>query len=324
MRILITGGAGFIGSNFLRQILNTQSNFISASEIKVLDKLTYSGTKLNFYGLDSKSFEFIEGDIRDLTTCKRVTKGIDTVIHFAAESHVDRSISSPNIFIETNVLGTHNLLMGCLANSVNLFIHISTDEVYGSIRKGSWDENSLLNPTSPYSASKASSDLLALVFHKTFGLDVRVTRCTNNYGPNQFPEKIIPLFITNILQNKKMPLYGNGSNVRDWLYVEDHCLAIQQVINQGVAGEIYNFGSGQELCNLDLAKIIASNLGKGEEQITYVADRLGHDYRYSLDCTKAKNLISYKPLTSFEVGIKLTIKWYEENGPWWRALKNTL
>jgi dTDP-glucose 4,6-dehydratase len=324
MRILITGGAGFIGSNFLRQILNTQSNFISASEIKVLDKLTYSGTKLNFYGLDSKSFEFIEGDIRDLTTCKRVTKGIDTVIHFAAESHVDRSISSPNIFIETNVLGTHNLLMGSIANSVNLFIHISTDEVYGSIRKGSWDENSLLNPTSPYSASKASSDLLALVFHKTFGLDVRVTRCTNNYGPNQFPEKIIPLFITNILQNKKMPLYGNGSNVRDWLYVEDHCRAIQQVINQGVAGEIYNFGSGQELCNLDLAKIIASNLGKGEEQITYVADRLGHDYRYSLDCTKAKNLLSYKPLTSFEVGIKLTIKWYEENGTWWQALKNTL
>lgn len=320
MRVLITGAAGFIGSNFLRQIIQENDSYFS--EVKVLDALTYSGTKLNFEGLAQGSFEFIHGDIRDEETVLKATRNMDTIIHFAAESHVDRSINSARIFLETNVVGTETLLNASLQNGIETFIHVSTDEVYGSITEGSWTEDFPLSPNSPYAASKAASDLLAMSFHRTHGLDVRITRCSNNYGPRQFPEKIIPLFVTNLLEGKKVPLYGEGANIRDWLHVSDHCRAINLVLKKGKSGEVYNIGGGRELTNKELTSIILSEMSFDESKIENVPDRKGHDLRYSLDIRKIQQELGYKPQMKFEEGIKETIAWYRENVSWWQLLKD--
>lgn len=320
MRILITGGAGFIGSNFLRSaVLGEEGK--GFSHIKVLDKLTYSGSLSNFNGIPVDSFEFIHADICDVSEVDKILKGIDVVFHFAAESHVDRSIKSSRVFFETNVLGTQTLLESSLKNDVQKFIHVSTDEVYGSIEQGSWDEDFPVSPNSPYSASKAASDLLALAFVRTYGLDVRITRCSNNYGPNQFPEKLIPLFVTNLIENKKVPLYGIGRNVRDWLHVTDHCRGIFLASMLGKPGEIYNIGGGEELENREITQIILNSFGYDESWIEYVPDRKGHDLRYSVDISKARKELGYHPLVSFKQGIFETISWYRENRDWWEPLK---
>ena len=319
MRLLITGGAGFIGSNYLRHILENEVRY---SEVRVLDALTYSGTESNFLGINRSDFQFIQGDIRDYDLVYKATSGVDVIVHFAAESHVDRSIDSSRVFVETNVLGTEILLSAALKNKIKTFIHVSTDEVYGSIESGSWNEEFPINPNSPYSASKAASDLIALSFHRTHELDVRVTRCSNNYGPRQFPEKVIPLFITNLLEGKKVPLYGHGKNVRDWLHVSDHCRALDLVLQKGKAGEIYNIGGGRELSNIDLTKIILNEMKFDESRIQYVSDRKGHDFRYSLDIGKAIRELGYTPKVAFEQGIKETIDWYVKNEDWWKPLKS--
>ena len=319
MRLLITGGAGFIGSNYLRHILENEVRY---SEVRVLDALTYSGTESNFLGINRSDFQFIQGDIRDYDLVYKATSGVDVIVHFAAESHVDRSIDSSRVFVETNVLGTEILLSAALKNKIKTFIHVSTDEVYGSIESGSWNEEFPINPNSPYSASKAASDLIALSFHRTHELDVRVTRCSNNYGPRQFPEKVVPLFITNLLEGKKVPLYGHGKNVRDWLHVSDHCRALDLVLQKGKAGEIYNIGGGRELSNIDLTKIILNEMKFDESRIQYVSDRKGHDFRYSLDIGKAIRELGYTPKVAFEQGIKETIDWYIKNEDWWKPLKS--
>ena len=319
MRLLITGGAGFIGSNYLRHILENEVRY---SEVRVLDALTYSGTESNFLGINRSEFQFIQGDIRNYDLVYKATSGVDVIVHFAAESHVDRSIDSSRVFVETNVLGTEILLSAALKNKIKTFIHVSTDEVYGSIESGSWNEEFPINPNSPYSASKAASDLIALSFHRTHELDVRVTRCSNNYGPRQFPEKVIPLFITNLLEDKKVPLYGHGKNVRDWLHVSDHCRALDLVLQKGKAGEIYNIGGGRELSNIDLTKIILNEMKFDESSIQYVSDRKGHDFRYSLDISKTIRELGYAPKVVFEQGIKETIDWYIKNEDWWKPLKS--
>ncbi len=322
MRALITGGAGFIGSNLVKHLLNLQNPEFSA--IRVLDKLTYSGTLTNLHGIPKGAIEFIEGDIVDSEVASKATSNIDVVFHLAAESHVDRSIDSSRVFVETNVLGTQSLLEASFKNGVKTFVHVSTDEVYGSINEGSWTEEFPLLPNSPYSASKAASDLVALSYFRTHGMDVRVTRCSNNYGPNQFPEKVIPLFVTNLIDGKKVPLYGNGKNIRDWLHVSDHCVGIYLTFKNGRPGEIYNIGGGQELDNLELTRTILKEFNLGQESIQFVEDRKGHDLRYSLDISKAQRELGYKPHIDFESGLKSTIKWYQENESWWRPLKEGL
>jgi dTDP-glucose 4,6-dehydratase len=319
MRLLVTGAAGFIGSNFLEHILNQSSS--NLTEVRVIDALTYSGTEANFVGLDRSAFQFIKGDIRDENIVDRATTGVDAIIHFAAESHVDRSIDSSRIFVETNVVGTENLLSSAVRNDVKTFVHVSTDEVYGSISEGSWTEDFPLSPNSPYAASKASSDLIALAFHKTHELDVRVTRCSNNYGPRQYPEKVIPLFVTNILEGKKVPLYGQGRNVRDWLHVSDHCRAIELVLQKGRPGQIYNIGGGRELSNSELTRIILQKMSVDESRIDHVPDRKGHDFRYSLNWSKISVECGYFPLVKFELGLSDTIKWYQANETWWKQMK---
>lgn len=322
MRALVTGGAGFIGSNLIKHLLNLGDSKIS--EIRVLDKLTYSGTLTNISEVPKDSIEFIQGDIIDPKMAHKATSNVDVVFHLAAESHVDRSIDSSRVFMETNALGTQSLLEASLKNDVSTFIHVSTDEVYGSISEGSWTEDFPLAPNSPYSASKAASDLIALAYVRTHGMDVRVTRCSNNYGPNQFPEKVIPLFVTNLIEGKKVPLYGNGKNVRDWLHVSDHCSGIYLTFQKGLMGQVYNIGGGRELDNLELTRIILEEFKLGEERIEYVRDRKGHDLRYSLDISKAKRELGYAPKIDFEAGIKTTIRWYIENPNWWRPLKEGL
>lgn len=322
MRVLVTGGAGFIGSNLVKHLLSLQDSKISS--IRILDKLTYSGSLTNLQGIPADSFEFIKGDIVDSEVVQKATSNIDVVFHLAAESHVDRSIDSSRVFVETNALGTQSLLQASLENEVETFIHISTDEVYGSISEGSWTEEYPLSPNSPYSASKAASDLIALSYSRTYGMDVRVTRCSNNYGPNQFPEKVIPLFVTNLIDGKKVPVYGNGKNIRDWLHVSDHCSGIYLTLRNGKKGEVYNIGGGRELDNLELTKIILSEFNYGEDQIEFVVDRKGHDLRYSLDITKARRELGYKPEIGFEAGLKETISWYVDNPSWWRPLKEGL
>lgn len=319
MKILISGGAGFIGSNFLRQALNESV----ITNIKVLDSLTYSGREENFRDLPSDGFEFIKGDIRDDFVVNKAVKGVDAIIHFAAESHVDRSINSSRIFFETNVVGTENLLSASMRHTVKDFIHVSTDEVYGSITSGSWTEDFPLKPNSPYAASKAGSDLVALSFFRTHGLNVRITRCSNNYGPRQFPEKVIPLFVTNIIQGKKVPLYGDGRNIRDWLHVTDHCQGILKVLYGGKAGSIYNIGGGRELSNIELTTIILEAMGKDLSMIEKVPDRKGHDFRYSLNFEKIQKELGYVPKIDFKSGIQETIAWYQENTSWWKPLKNS-
>ena len=319
MRLLITGGAGFIGSNYVRRIVD--GSLVGVSELTVLDKLTYAGALSNLEMLPKGSFEFVKGDICDSELVQKLMAKADAVVHFAAESHVDRSITGAKDFIETNVLGTQNLLDAALRNEVKTFVQVSTDEVYGTIAEGSWNEDFPLLPNSPYSASKASADLVARAYHRTFGLDVRITRCSNNYGPHQFPEKVIPLFVTNLIDGKKVPLYGKGLNVRDWLHVDDHCRGIHAVLTRGASGSIYNIGGGRELTNRELTDLILTQMGHGEEMIEYVPDRLGHDLRYSVSIEKINRELGYVPQVRFEEGIQQTIEWYKSNESWWRPLK---
>ena len=319
MRLLVTGGAGFIGSNFVRRIID--GTFYGISQVTVLDKLTYAGTLKNLEMLPKNSFVFVQGDISDPDLVNELCKKHDAIVNFAAESHVDRSITGARDFVETNVLGVQNLLAVALINKIQTFVQISTDEVYGTISKGSWNEESPLLPNSPYSASKASADLICRSYHRTFGMDVRVTRCSNNYGPYQFPEKVIPLFITNLIENKKVPLYGNGLNVRDWLHVDDHCLGIFAVLTAGKPGNIYNIGGGRELPNRELTDLILRKFGRDESSIEFVADRLGHDLRYSVSHGKITQELGYQPKIRFEEGLEQTIEWYKNNESWWRPLK---
>ena len=319
MRLLVTGGAGFIGSNFVRRIVN--GTYSGVSQLTVLDKLTYAGTLKNLEMLPADSFEFIKGDIANPDLISDLTKRHDAIVNFAAESHVDRSITGARDFIETNVLGVQNLLAASLHNQVSVFVQVSTDEVYGSISEGSWSEEYPLLPNSPYSASKASADLICRSYNRTFEMDIRVTRCSNNYGPHQFPEKVIPLFVTNLIDNGKVPLYGNGLNVRDWLHVDDHCDGIYSVLSEGKSGNIYNIGGGRELTNRELTEIILRKFDRNESSIEYVTDRLGHDLRYSVSHKKITRELGYKPKINFEDGIKETIEWYKCNESWWRPLK---
>ena len=319
MRLLVTGGAGFIGSNFVRRIVN--GTYPGVSQLTVLDKLTYAGTLKNLEMLPADSFEFIKGDIANPDLISDLTKRHDAIVNFAAESHVDRSITGARDFIETNVLGVQNLLAASLQNQVSVFVQVSTDEVYGSISEGSWSEEYPLLPNSPYSASKASADLICRSYNRTFGMDIRVTRCSNNYGPHQFPEKVIPLFVTNLIDNGKVPLYGNGQNVRDWLHVDDHCDGIYSVLSEGKSGNIYNIGGGRELTNRELTEIILRKFDRDDSSIEYVTDRLGHDLRYSVSHEKISRELGYKPKINFEDGIEETIEWYKCNESWWRPLK---
>ena len=320
MKILVTGGAGFIGSNFVDNLLKTESAW---DEIIVLDLLTYAGNLSNLeVALGNPKVRFIKGDIRDAELVGNVMSQINTVVHFAAESHVDRSISNPNEFISTNVLGTNTLLNSALHSEIARFIHVSTDEVYGSIDTGSWDEQWPLSPNSPYSASKASSDLVALSYHRTYGLPVVVTRCSNNYGKYQFPEKLIPLAITNLIDDKPVPIYGDGLNSRDWLDVRDHCEALTSVIENGKAGEIYNIGGGKELSNTEIVKLLINEFGLDDSYIEFVDDRKGHDRRYSVSCNKLVSECGYQPKYVFEESLKETVEWYRANEAWWRPLKS--
>jgi dTDP-glucose 4,6-dehydratase len=319
MRLLVTGGAGFIGSNFVRRIVD--GSLTGINQVTILDKLTYAGTLTNLEMLPKNSFEFIKGDIADPILLDQLTKRHDAIVNFAAESHVDRSITGARDFIETNVLGTQNLLDASLRNGIKTFVQVSTDEVYGTISEGSWTEDFPLLPNSPYSASKASADLIVRSYHRTFGMDVRTTRCSNNYGPHQYPEKVIPLFVTNLIDNRKVPLYGKGLNVRDWLHVDDHCRGIHAVLIKGKPGEIYNIGGGRELTNRELTDLILSKMGHDETSIEYVQDRLGHDLRYSVSHEKISRELGYQPQVKFEEGLEKTIEWYKDNESWWRPLK---
>ncbi|REF35084.1 dTDP-glucose 4,6-dehydratase [Thermasporomyces composti] len=320
--ILVTGAAGFVGSHFVRTLLTGGYPSLAGARVTVLDKLTYAGNLANLDPVrDLPGFSFVHGDIADAALVDEVLPGHDAVVHFAAESHVDRSIKGAADFVMTNVVGTHTLLDAALRHGVSPFIHVSTDEVYGSILEGSWPETDPLQPNSPYSASKAASDLIALSYHRTHGLDVRVTRCSNNYGPYQFPEKVIPLFITNLLEGKKVPLYGDGLNVRDWLHVDDHCRAIALVLEKGRPGEIYNIGGGTELTNKELTDRLLAACGATWDSVEYVEDRKGHDRRYSVDWTKIREELGYTPQRDFETGLAETVAWYRENRAWWEPLK---
>lgn len=318
---LITGGCGFIGSNFVHYILSSESDI----NVINFDALTYAGNIQNLADMHDDRYLFIRGDIRDINAIENIFKEYDihTVINFAAESHVDRSILDPSIFIQTNVLGTANLLITAKkywekdGYKGKRFIQVSTDEVYGSLGKaGLFMENTPLAPNSPYSASKAGADMLVRSYYHTFGFPAITTRCSNNYGPYQFPEKLIPLMIHNCMNNKKLPVYGDGMQVRDWLYVEDHCSAIMSVIQKGQLGEVYNIGGNNEKPNIDIVKMILSHFGKSEELIEHVPDRLGHDRRYAIDNTKITTKIGWKPSHTFEDGMKKTIRWYEDNITW--------
>jgi len=322
MRVLVTGGAGFIGSNYVRELVGGSYPAFSDAEVVVLDKLTYAGNEDNLAPVaDSPRYRFVQGDICDPTAVSKVMEGVDVVVHFAAESHVDRSISGSADFVLTNVLGTQTLLQGALDAGVGKFVHVSTDEVYGSIDEGSWPETHPLEPNSPYSASKASSDLLARAFHRTHGLPVAITRCSNNYGPYQFPEKVLPLFVTNLMDGGKVPLYGDGLNVRDWLHVADHCRGIQLVAEAGRPGEVYNIGGGTELTNRELTELLLDAMGADWSSVEMVTDRKGHDRRYSVDITKISTELGYAPRVDFAEGLASTVKWYRDNRPWWEKLK---
>jgi dTDP-glucose 4,6-dehydratase len=319
MRILVTGGAGFIGSNFVRRILDGTLKGIS--KIRVLDKLTYAGNLENFTETQLSEIDFCQGDINDRDIVKKCLVGIDAVVNFAAESHVDRSIGNSSEFLTTNALGTLVLLEEALKHDIANFVQVSTDEVYGSISEGSWNESQPLLPNSPYSASKASADLICRAFNRTYGMNVKITRCSNNYGYYQYPEKLIPLLITNIITGKRLPIYGNGLNRRDWLHVDDHCQAIHKVLMRGQPGEIYNIGGGTELSNLEITQIILDYFQLDKKIIDFVQDRKGHDFRYSVDYSKINTELGYIPSVDFEVGIRSTILWYETNAFWWSKLK---
>ena len=321
MNLLVTGAAGFIGSNFVRMIAN--GDFKDFSTVKVLDKLTYAGVKENLIPARQLSgYEFVEGSICDTLVVNTILKDIDFVINFAAESHVDRSILGASDFVQTNIVGVQVLLEAIKTSRRKIrFLQVSTDEVYGSIETGSWTEDWPLQPNSPYSASKASADLLVRSYYKTHGVDVVITRCSNNYGTHHFPEKLIPLFITNLIEEKKVPVYGSGENIRDWLHVDDHCRGIYAVLTKGLAGEVYNIGGGRELTNNMIAKMILETMGLDESSIEYVKDRKGHDFRYSVDWTKIYRELGYKPQIKFEDGLHETVEWYRNNIAWWKPLK---
>jgi dTDP-glucose 4,6-dehydratase len=320
MNLLITGGAGFIGSNFIKHILDKYPEY----RIINLDKLTYAGNLENLTGIEKDPrYAFEKGDICDKTRVQMcvVRYEIDVVVHFAAESHVDRSILGAAEFVQTNIVGTNILLEVAKEMKLKRFVQVSTDEVYGSLgAAGLFTEDTPLHPNSPYSASKASADMLALAYQHTFGMPVIVTRCSNNYGPYQFPEKLIPLMIANALNDKPLPVYGDGMNVRDWLHVKDHCSAIDEVLHRGKIGEVYNIGGNNEKPNIEIVKLILQNLGKTESLITYVKDRPGHDRRYAIDSGKIQKELGWSPSYTFEKGIAETIKWYVENQDWWKRI----
>ena len=322
MKIFVTGGAGFIGSNFARMALTGRLPGLEEADITVFDALTYSGTLTNLQQVEGlEKFTFIQGDIRDSEAVGRALEGHDAVVHFAAESHVDRSVEDSRVFVETNVVGTQVLLDQALALDIPRFVHISTDEVYGSIEEGSWDEQQPLLPNSPYSASKAASDLLVRSYHVTHGSNVSITRCSNNYGTHHFPEKMIPLFVTNLLDGHQVPLYGDGENIRDWLHVDDHCRGIALVLLEGRAGEIYNIGGGTELSNRELTKALLDATSRDESYIEQVADRKGHDRRYSVDIHKIQTELGYAPMVPFDEGLAEVVQWYRDNRWWWEPLK---
>lgn len=316
MKLFVTGAAGFIGSNYVRWIMNNTD-----AEITVFDALTYAGVRENLADFDGSSrFSFIHGDITDREAVSRAMPGHSHVVHFAAESHVDRSIMGPDAFIHTNVGGTNVVCDIARMNDIERFLHISTDEVYGSIDEGSFLETDGLEPRSPYSASKASSDLVALAYRETYGLPVVITRSANQFGPYQFPEKVIPLFVTNLLDDTTVPLYGDGLNIRDWTFVEDNCAAVHLVLERGTDGEVYNIGAGNELTNKELTHAILERCGKDEGSIEYVEDRLGHDRRYSIDTTKIRAM-GWSPQRSFDDALDETVAWYTTNRSWWEPLK---
>jgi len=322
VKVLVTGGAGFIGSNFVRRTLEDAYEGLEGAEVVVYDALTYSGNPANLAPVaDSPRFTFVQADIRDTGALDDVLPGVDTVVHFAAESHVDRSVRDSGIFVETNVLGTQRLLDASLRAGIKRFVHVSTDEVYGSIAEGSWDETRALEPNSPYSASKAGSDLLARSYFRTHGMNLSITRCSNNYGPYHFPEKVIPLFVTNLIDGLHVPLYGTGENIRDWLHVDDHTRGIAMVLVNGRAGETYNIGGGTELSNKELTQKLLDATGRDWSFVDQVEDRKGHDLRYSVDIGKIQGELGYAPLVPFDQGLADVVQWYRDNRPWWEPLK---
>ncbi|MCZ1007022.1 dTDP-glucose 4,6-dehydratase [Streptomyces lydicus] len=316
MKTLVTGGAGFIGSHFVRSLL---ADSAEQQKVTVLDALAYAGNLTNLEPVrDDPRLEFVKGDILDGEQVAELMAEHDAVVNLAAESHVDRSIAHGGTFVSTNVLGTQTLLEAAVRVGRTTVVHVSTDEVYGSIPEGTWTERAPLAPNSPYAAAKAGSDLLALAYHRTHGLDVRITRCSNNYGPYQFPEKIIPLFVTRLLEGRRVPLYGDGSQVRDWLHVKDHCRAIRLVLEGGRAGEVYNVGGGTELTNRQLTGRLLAACDADWDSVDHVADRKGHDLRYSVDWSKIRTELGYEPRHAFDEGLAETVAWYRENREWWR------
>jgi dTDP-glucose 4,6-dehydratase len=322
MRVVITGAAGFIGSRFVEVLLD-EARRLDYDDIVLLDALTYSGRMVNLATvMTDPRVTFVEASINDAAVTDELLHGAHAVVHFAAESHVDNSIDSARVFFETNVLGTQQLLDSARRGGVQRFVHVSTDEVYGSIAEGSWNEEHVLEPNSPYSSSKAGSDLAALAYHRTFGLAVMVTRCSNNYGPRQFPEKVLPLFVTNLVDGKMVPLYGDGLNVREWLHVDDHCRALMLVLEHGRPGEIYNIGGETELTNKELTQRLLKLCGRDDSMVAHVPDRLGHDRRYSIDWSKIRRELGYEPRVDFDGGLESTVAWYQDHEDWWRPLKD--
>jgi dTDP-glucose 4,6-dehydratase len=321
MRLFVTGGAGFIGSHYVRSVLSGLYPELAAAEVTVFDKLTYAGNLANLAPVaDNPRYRFVTGDICDPSALDEALPGHDLVVNFAAETHVDRSIVGAAEFAVTNFIGAQQVFDACLRHGVGRVVHVSTDEVYGTIPTGSWTEEHLLEPNSPYSAAKAGADLLARAYARTYGLNVSITRCSNNYGPHQFPEKVIPLFVTNLIDGRSVPLYGDGLNVRDWLHVDDHCRGIQLVAERGQPGEFYNIGGGRELTNKELVGQLLEACGAGWDMVDYVEDRKGHDRRYSLDHGKL-HALGYTPRTSFEDGLAATVQWYRDNRSWWEPLR---
>lgn len=318
-RILVTGGCGFIGSNFIRHLLSHGN----AEKIINLDLLTYAGNLENLADVqDDPRYEFVRGDICNFDLAAELMSRVDAVVNFAAESHVDRSIADSSRFIRTNVAGAQTLLDAARHSRLARFVQISTDEVYGSLGpEGRFTEQTPLAPNSPYSASKASADMLARSYHHTHGVPAIITRCSNNYGPYQFPEKLLPLFITNLLADKPVPIYGDGKNVRDWIFVGDHCCAIDAVLRNGRPGEVYNIGGGNERSNIEITRLLLAELGKDESMIEYIADRPGHDLRYAVDSSKIQSELGWRPALDFAEGLRLTINWYRDNADWWQRIK---
>jgi dTDP-glucose 4,6-dehydratase len=321
MNILVTGGAGFIGSHYVRTLLGSGYPGYEQARVTVLDKLTYAGSLARLEPVaSSPRLTFVRGDICDRDLLASVVPGHDIVLNFAAETHVDRSIAAAADFVATNVAGVQALLDACRSASVQRVVHVSTDEVYGSIAAGSWAEDAPLAPNSPYAASKAGGDLLARAYVRTYGLPVSITRCCNNYGPRQFPEKVIPLFVTNLLDGRKLPLYGDGQHVRGWVHVDDHCRGIQLVLEKGRPGQVYHINGDTELTNAELTKALLNRFGAGWEMVEHVADRSGHDRRYSLDDTLLRGM-GYAPTIPFGEGLRETVRWYADNRAWWEPLK---